>query len=120
MLESFGAKVRSAVSGRTNLLITGVEPGASKVASARSRPNCQLISLADLAACIECRNGLTLETVEPPRIDGFSAGWRGNGLGRLAEGPTAKKLAIKRKRPQMEEDEDEDEEDEDEDYNDDV
>ncbi len=80
MVESFGGRVTSAVSGRTNLLIVGKEPGMSKVSKARAQPKCTLIGLKDLAdGLAENTVPLAIEkakatgmTIDP---DGFSQGF---------------------------------------------
>lgn len=88
MCESFGARVTSAVSGKTDLLIVGREPGMSKVGKASARENCQLVSLADLARSIEGKQQLNL--TQAPEIDTFSSGYNGNGLRALPGGPARK------------------------------
>lgn len=78
MLESFGAKVTSAVSGKTNLLVVGEEPGSSKVSKARASGKCQLIRVEDLVGSIHGR--VALEQATPPQIEAFSSGYFGNAL----------------------------------------
>ena len=82
MCESFGGKVTSAVSGKTNILVVGKEPGMSKVSKARSQPGCQLLSIHDLKLCIEDKQSFT--AVQPLVISNFSSGYAGNGLARIA------------------------------------
>lgn len=48
MIESFGGRVMGTVSGRTDLLIVGKDPGASKVSKGEASKRCKLISLKDL------------------------------------------------------------------------
>lgn len=83
MCETFGARVTSAVSGKTDLLIVGREPGQSKVAKAGGMPKCQLISLPDLALSIEGKQQLTL--APPPEIEVFSTGYNGSVLAALSD-----------------------------------
>ncbi|CAN0589036.1 unnamed protein product, partial [Ectocarpus sp. 12 AP-2014] len=78
MCESFGARVTSAISGKTDMLIVGKEPGASKVGKANASPKCQLVSLADLTMSIQGEQ--QLESTPPPEIEAFSEGYSGNGL----------------------------------------
>lgn len=78
MCESFGARVTSAISGKTDMLIVGKEPGASKVSKASSSAKCQLVSLADLTLSIQGQQ--QLETAPPPEIESFSAGYSGNSI----------------------------------------
>ena len=74
MLESFGARVTSAVSGSTTHLLVGKDPGFSKVTKARGQPRCELVSLLEIGAALH--NG-TLEKVGevPVAITSFSAGF---------------------------------------------
>lgn len=77
MIESFGGVVTSAVSGKTNFLLVGADPGRSKVSKADDKG----IPLIDLIALNRLLLGqATLEataTAPPPRIDSFSAGYAG-------------------------------------------
>jgi hypothetical protein len=43
MVEAFGGKVTSSVSGRTHILVVGKEPGLGKVSQAEGQPGCQLM-----------------------------------------------------------------------------
>mmetsp|Transcript_1994 Transcript_1994/g.4970 ORF Transcript_1994/g.4970 Transcript_1994/m.4970 type:complete len:532 (+) Transcript_1994:162-1757(+) len=79
MVEAFGGRVTSSVSGKTSILLVGKEPGFSKVSQARGQPNCRLMSLRDLKGVVE---GGAIEdaAAKPMVIDDFSSGYRGNGL----------------------------------------
>lgn len=81
ILESFGARVTSSVSGRTDFLIVGQEPGMSKVTKARAQPKCKLLNLSDMKLAVEGKKSLV--EIEPPQITNYSIGYQGNGLGRL-------------------------------------
>lgn len=81
MIKSFGGKVTSAVSGRTDYLIVGQEPGMSKVSKAREMPKCQLVSPRDLVRSIEGQ--AELKELPAPEISSFSTGFRNNGLALL-------------------------------------
>ena len=72
-IESFGGKVTSAISGRTDLLITGSEPGMSKVSKARQTPRVQIMTIDTLKDSIEGR--LSLEDAPSVIIDSFSQGY---------------------------------------------
>lgn len=49
MIESFGGRVTGSVSGKTDILLVGEEPGFSKLTQARSRPKVELMRrLSDL------------------------------------------------------------------------
>jgi hypothetical protein len=81
ILESFGARVTSSVSGRTDFLIVGQEPGMSKVSKARAQPKCKLLNLSDMKLAVEGKK--SLREIEPPQITNYSFGYQGNGLARL-------------------------------------
>jgi hypothetical protein len=83
MVEAFGGKVTGTVSGRTNILIVGQNPGFSKVSSAQSQgTKIKIMSIKDLKAGIE---GGKLEDIPAaPAITNFSSGYNGNGLGTYA------------------------------------
>ena len=74
MLESFGGVVTSAVSGKTNFLVVGKDPGMSKVSKARERdvPQIDLVALQNrILGRIDA-----LEDAKPPAIKNFSAGYK--------------------------------------------
>ncbi|EGB02801.1 hypothetical protein AURANDRAFT_68555, partial [Aureococcus anophagefferens] len=77
MVESFGGRVTGAVSGKTDILIVGKEPGMSKVSKARAA-NVTLMTLHDLKLGIA--HGDVLAAAQPVVIKVFSAGYGGNGL----------------------------------------
>ena len=91
MIESFGGRVTSAVSGQTDVLVVGKEPGYSKVSKARGMPKCTLLALKDLVEDV-IKGGLMLTdgssssdalTVKKKDvvIESFSAGFRSRGNG---------------------------------------
>lgn len=102
MCEAFGGRVTTAVSGKTDVLLVGKEPGYAKVAQAQGQ-GCSLLSLEDV------RQGLLRGALDdvcrlrrrtPMEIDNFSAGFRGNGLGarlghKAAPGAMARGYAAK-------------------------
>jgi len=77
IVEKFGGRCTSAVSGKTDILLVGKEPGMSKVSQARSKPKCKLIGLRDLKSlCM----GTDLNDVPPlPSINNFSVGYATKG-----------------------------------------
>ena len=81
MLENFGAKVTGSVSGRTNILIVGEQPGRSKVDKARASDRCQLMGVADLKLAVEGKQELT--AIEEAKIENFSSGYYGNAIGTI-------------------------------------
>jgi hypothetical protein len=80
LIENFGGRVTGSVSGKTNFVVVGKDPGASKVGKATAKS----IPLVDLLALNRVIHGqATLDDIssEPaPRITNFSAGYKGNGL----------------------------------------
>ena len=82
MVQSFGGRVTGSVSGKTDILIVGKQPGMSKVSKARANPKITLMSIHDLKTGIE--NGNVLAASQPVQITEFSSGFRGNGLALLA------------------------------------
>ena len=81
MATAAGATVAGSVSGKTDILIVGKEPGMSKVSKARAA-NVTLMSIHDLRLGIE--GGDVDAAAKPMEISSFSAGFRGNGLAAIA------------------------------------
>lgn len=79
MIESFGGRVTSAVSGVTSFLVVGKNPGFCKVKQAKAKG----IPLVDLKALRERIMGEipSLEHVQAPAITQFSAGYINNRIG---------------------------------------
>jgi hypothetical protein len=78
MIEAFGGKVTGAVSGKTDILIVGKNPGLSKVSQSKTR-GIQLIALKDMKEAIE--GGRLEGAPRPGAITNFSSGYGGrNGL----------------------------------------
>lgn len=79
MIQAFGGKVTQSISGKTNYLVVGSEPGGCKVASARNNG----IKMIDIRALQQLLLGQsesqTLEDAPPPVIDTFSAGYTRRG-----------------------------------------
>ena len=75
MIESFGGRVTSAVSGKTDYVVIGKQPGQSKVGQAQSRG----LSLLQLRTVRNLLVGdIQFESVAslpPPSIESFSKGW---------------------------------------------
>jgi hypothetical protein len=85
MLESFGGRVTSAVSGKTNVLVVGKDPGMSKVSKGRQQTNCLLASIKDLKLGLDtgCQTIEAFEVYnrgEPLMIQSFSKGYGNNSL----------------------------------------
>jgi BRCT domain type II-containing protein len=78
MIESFGGKVTSAVSGKTNFLVVGKEPGISKVSKAKAR-GLPLVDVKTLSEHIHSNNGIEqLKEAPAPAIKSWSAGYPKN------------------------------------------
>jgi len=80
MIQSFGGRVTTSISGKTNVLLVGKEPGMSKVSKARDKPKIMLADIRDLKEGLDA--GLeSLEDFdftqreEPMKIESFSAGY---------------------------------------------
>lgn len=75
MIEDFGGRVTGSVSGKTDYLVVGKEPGASKVKKAHDR-GLPLIDLRTLQSMLLGQTSF-LEANEkaPPKIESFSAGY---------------------------------------------
>eukprot|EP00927_Polykrikos_kofoidii_P075052 TRINITY_DN71113_c0_g1_i1.p1 TRINITY_DN71113_c0_g1~~TRINITY_DN71113_c0_g1_i1.p1 ORF type:complete len:461 (+),score=78.03 TRINITY_DN71113_c0_g1_i1:94-1476(+) len=89
MIESFGGKVTTSISGKTNVLVVGKDPGFSKVSKARKDPKVQLLSLQDLKVGLE--RGSLGDAKANMVIKDFA---RGYGAGGLAKRASAKELAV--------------------------
>ena len=76
LIRTFGGVVRSAVSGKTDILLVGEAPGVAKLAAARSQPNIRILNLEHILDMI---HGRSVES-KPLRIDSFSTGFRNNSL----------------------------------------
>jgi hypothetical protein len=82
MLVSFGGRVTSSVSGKTDVLLVGKEPGYAKVSQAQAQ-GCALLSLHDVAQGLvrgSIEDVMRVRRKTPLEVDSFSAGFRGNGL----------------------------------------
>ncbi|CAB9505460.1 DNA ligase [Seminavis robusta] len=101
MIESFGGRVTGSISGKTDCLVVGKEPGMSKVSKARDRAKVKLASLHDLKIGLD--NGLAAledfdfcKAEEPMKIQSFSKGYnyQSGGYNGLALQASAEELAI--------------------------
>jgi hypothetical protein len=72
MIEAFGGKVTGSVSGKTDILIVGKDPGFSKVSQSKSK-GIQLIALKDMKEAIE--GGRLEDAPRPGAIMNFSSGY---------------------------------------------
>lgn len=76
LIERFGGVVRSAVSGKTDVLLVGEDPGVGKLSAARAR---EKIKIWNLEHVLDIIHGRTIQN-KPLRVEAFSAGFRGNSL----------------------------------------
>ncbi len=77
MIESFGGRVTSSVSGKTDFVLVGQEPGFSKVTQAQER-GVPLLDLLSLRRLLMGQQTITVTaSAPPPRITNFSAGYPG-------------------------------------------
>ena len=121
MIEAFGGRVTSAVSGKTDSLVVGKAPGAKKVSEAIAK-GVPTVDIAGLKAVLEGGAGASLDDAPAPQITAFSAGYKGNalrltdkqaaGLAIKAAKPPKKKPAPKKKAEEYEEEEEDYEEEE--------
>ena len=96
MIESFDGRVTSSVSGSTDFLIVGKEPGLSKVSKARMQPRCRLVDLRTLTDELANGSVRAVGEAEPLVIQGdFSSGYvaRGRALG-LAQHASPEQLDV--------------------------
>lgn len=79
MIEDFGGKVTGSISGKTNFLVVGREPGQSKVGKAKGKG----IPMVDVKALNDrIMGGLpALEQAETPAIKSWSAGYQVQRIG---------------------------------------
>lgn len=96
MISAFGGKVASAVSGRTDVLVVGKDPGFSKVSKARKNPRTRLVGLHDLKVGVEKGSLESAAAKRPMLIKSFSKGFaqRRGGPNSLALKASKEELAI--------------------------
>ena len=100
MVESFGGRVTGSVSGRTDFVLVGKEPGMKKVSEGRSQPRCALVNLQQMCGVLNSGGALPAGDSEEAKrltadvhITSFSAGYR------LKDG--ANGLALKASREEL-------------------
>ena len=81
MIESFGGRVTAGISGVTNVLLVGAEPGAVAVKKARER-NIQMPDIQGLKLALETA-GASLALAPPARITAYSKGYGGKLSGHI-------------------------------------
>eukprot|EP00501_MAST-03F_sp_TOSAG23-6_P000718 GSMAST32.ASY1.ANO1.746.1 assembled CDS len=75
MVIAFGGRVTTAVSGKTDILIVGKEPGRTKVRKAKSIPKIKRMTIQELKLCIEGNSSLA--NAKTAKITSFSRGYHG-------------------------------------------
>lgn len=86
MIQAFGGRVTSSVSGKTDILVVGKQPGYAKVSKARASAKCTLMQLKELKGIIEgaplLENGSGGKGRKRPAlvITEFSSGYRNNSV----------------------------------------
>lgn len=78
MIMQFGGKVTGSVSGKTDVLVVGKNPGMGKVMAARERPSIKLLGVQQLLHAIKGQDLQELKTIS--HINSFSSGYGGNNL----------------------------------------
>lgn len=86
MIEAFGGRVTSSISGKTDVLVVGKDPGFSKVSQARERGSCHFGSLKELKDGLDAgAKGIEefsfYNREEPLKIQNFSSGYLRGGIG---------------------------------------
>jgi BRCA1 C Terminus (BRCT) domain len=110
-IASFGGRVTSAISGKTNYLVVGASPGRVKVEKAQET-GIKMVDIQYLAAFVEGPAGTNLRDAPPPVLDAFSKGYPSKKQiaanaareAGLLQGGAPAKAAPKRKRKVKEED----------------
>jgi len=82
MIESFGGRVTSAISGKTDVLVVGKEPGFAKVTQAENKRAIRIMTLQEVrdglcAGRIAIGEAACIATARVA-IDAFSSGYHGN------------------------------------------
>lgn len=96
MITSFGGKVASSVSGKTDVLVVGKDPGFSKVSKARKNPSTCVLSLHDIKLGLERGSLEDAKAKRPMLVRSFSKGYsqRRGGPNGLARSASEAELAI--------------------------
>ena len=81
MIQAFGGRVTGSISGKTDVLVVGKEPGMSKVSKARAKPKILLASIHDLklgldTGCEALEDFEASKREEPMLIKDFSSGYQ--------------------------------------------
>lgn len=95
MIKSFGGKVASGVTGKTDVLVVGKNPGFSKVSKARKQAKTRLLGLQDLKVGLQ-RGSLGDGKGRTMKIESFATGFgmrRGGPNGKAAKASKAQ-LAV--------------------------
>jgi len=94
MITSFGGKVSSGVSAKTDVLVVGKHPGFSKVSKARKQSNTRLLGLEDMRKGLQRGSLGDAKAQKPLKIENFARGFGQRRGGPNGKAPSNAKLAI--------------------------
>jgi hypothetical protein len=94
MITSFGGKVSSGVSAKTDVLVVGKNPGYSKVSKARKQSDTCILGLEDVRKGLQRGSLGDVKTQKPMKIDSFARGFGQRRGGPNGKAPSNAKLAI--------------------------
>jgi hypothetical protein len=98
LLESLGATITPTVSKKTDLLVLGLEPGATKFSQGLKSATCKVVRIGELKRAIEggiCFDelGVEMDGHDVVGSQGLSMGYLGKSLKRQrVEGPSTESL----------------------------
>lgn len=94
LISSFGGKVTSSISGKTDVLVVGKTPGYSKVSKARER-GIRLMNIEEVRSIVYKPDGIDMSPAIPLVIDEFSQGYnRGGSYNGLAQSASSAALSV--------------------------
>lgn len=94
MITSFGGKVSSSISSKTDVLVVGKNPGFSKVEKARKQSNTRLLGLQDLKVGLQRGSLGDANAQKALKIESFATGFGQRRGGPNGTAPSKAKLSI--------------------------